>query len=184
MEYNFKITESGSERSIILKNDMLHYVVDNAIYEVPYNIINAVWLNKPGGICTPNHYSCTLNIEDDKPIFISSRNWDENKREMHQQNHYNSFVRVLHVHLKEKSKAKYGFGVKPKYYALRVIAIITIIAIASYVALTFKDSWYILVAPVAVSIFVLTCGLNFCVKNFPSKYKPDQIPMRLLPVQS
>ncbi|MTI22881.1 hypothetical protein E1176_17750 [Fulvivirga sp. RKSG066] len=184
MEYSFKINESGKERTLILKNEMIIYVLDDAIYEVPYKNITAVWLNKPGGFCTPSSYSCTLNIKDDKPIFITSKNWDLDQREILQQNHYNSFVRVLHMHLKEKSKATYGFGVKPQYYMLRVAAIITILTLATYLSVNYQLNNFLLAIPVAISLFVLTCGLNFCVKNFPSSYRPDHIPITLLPAQS
>jgi len=184
MDYTFKINEEDKERRLILKDEFMIYAIDGSVYEIPYNRISAVWLNKPGGICTPNHYSCTLNIDDDKPVFISSRNWGENGREIIQQNHYNSFIRVLHLHLKEKSKAQYGFGVKPKPYFMRVGAIVTILSLSVLFAIIFNLNNVLIAIPAVISVSVLTCGLNFCLKNFPSTYKPDCIPFALLPVQS
>ncbi len=184
MEYNFKIEEDSTERSIILKNDMLIYVVDNAIYDIPYKDITYVWLNRPGGLCTPNIYSCTLHFKQEKPLFISSKNWTKDKQEIHQENHYNSFVRVLHMHLVEKSGAKYSFGVKPKKYLTKIATIITILSLAGFLTMTFDLKSYLLAIPAAISIFVITCGLNFCLKNFPSRYKPDAIPLNLLPSQT
>lgn len=184
MEYNFKIEESGSERSIILKNDMLIYVVDNAIYDIPYKDITSVWLNKPGGICTPNIYSCTLQFKQEKPLFISSKNWTADKKEIHQENHYNSFIRVLHMHLLQKSGAQFSFGVKPQKYLTKVATIILILATSAFLTINFDLKNYLLAIPAMVSVFVITCGLNFCLKNFPSRYKPEAIPLNLLPSQT
>lgn len=184
MEYNFRVDENGSERTVILKNDMLIYIEKNAIHDISYKDITNVWLNKPGGLCTPNIYSCTLHFKHDKPLFISSKNWRDDKMEIRQENHYNSFIRVLHMHLREKSSAKYSLGVKPKKYLTKVATIILILALAATVSITFQLNNYLLAIPVLISVFVVTCGLNFCLKNYPSKYTPDHIPLSLLPTQS
>lgn len=184
MEYNFKVDENGSERTVILKSDMLIYIEENAIYDISYSDITSVWLNKPGGFCTSNIYSCTLQFKHEKPLFISSKNWREDRVEIHQENHYNSFIRVLHMHMREKSAAKYSFGVKPQKYLTKVATIILILTLAVAGSIIFQINNYLLAIPVTISLFVTTCGLNFCLKNYPSKYTPDQIPMSLLPTQS
>lgn len=184
MEYNFKVEEHGSERTVILKNDMLIYIEENAIHDIPYSDITNVWLNKPGGLCTSNIYSCTLQFKHQKPLFISSKNWRDDRVEIHQENHYNSFIRVLHMHMREKSTAKYSFGVKPKKYFTKVATIILILTLAAVSSITFNLNNYLLAIPVGISLFVVTCGLNFCLKNYPSHYMPDRIPLNLLPTQS
>jgi len=184
MEYSYKISDSGSERSIILKNEVIIYIANGAIYDIPYKRITSVWLNKPSGFLSPNYFSCTLNIEDDKPIFISSKNWDDYNNEILQQNHYNSFVRVLHMHLKEKSKAKYGFGVKPKNYFIKAAAILAVLAVVLFLSVSLQLNNFLLAFPILVGGSALAIGINFCVKNYPHRYKPDHIPLQLLPAPS
>lgn len=181
MEYAFKNSPEEKVKKIVLNLTGFDLYFDGAKYTVSYSDINGVWLNKPGGLCTPSEYSCTLNINDRKPIYISSKNYDDEGNVIEQPNHYNSFVRVLHHHLQSKSRAQYRFGVQPRQYALRVLTIIGILTGfgASYLYLNINK--YILALPAVLSIFVAVCGLKFCISNYPKDYKPENIPLKLLP---
>ncbi|MDX1628555.1 MAG: hypothetical protein R3345_07635 [Fulvivirga sp.] len=184
MEYSFKTNEKDQTRIIHLESDKLVYFMDDERQEVPYNQIHSVWLSKPGGVLTPNSYSCTLNIKNAKPIYISSKNWDDEKKEILQQNHYNSFVRVLHLHLKEKSRAQYGFGLPPASYLSKLAILLLIVCSTIYWALSSQLSGTMLIGTIGLGVLIVIIGLNFSLKNYPSHYQPDQIPLNLLPSNS
>lgn len=181
MEYSFRNAAGESEKKIVLNLTGIELYFEGAKYAIPYNDINGVWLNKPSGICTCRAYSCTLNIKNKKPLFISSKNYDAAGNIVEQSNQYNSFVRVLHHHLQSKSAARYRFGVQPTQYVLRVLAIIGILAAFLFSSLYLNISQYILAVPVALSLFVAVCGVNFCIANYPKNYTPENIPLKLLP---
>ncbi|ELR72194.1 hypothetical protein C900_01748 [Fulvivirga imtechensis AK7] len=183
MEYSFRNSPNEKVKKVFLNQTGLDLYVDGAKYVIPYCDINGVWLQRPGGICTPRAYSCTLNINDKKPVFISSKNYDEAGDLVEQSNHYNSFVRVLHHHLQKQGRAQYKFGVQPLQYALRVVAIIAILGGFTLSYLYLNINQYLLAVPALLSLFVAVCGLNFCIANFPKGYRPENIPLQLLPSQ-
>lgn len=183
MEYSFRNSPHEKAKRAVLNLTTIDLYYDEAKYTIPYKDINGVWLNKPGGICTCRAYSCTLNIKDKKPLFISSKNYDEKGNTLEQSNHYNSFVRVLHHHLQTKSKAEYKFGVQPMQYLLRVCMVIAILAGFILSSLYLNINQYLLIGTALVSLFGTVCGVNFCITNFPKGYTPENIPLKLLPRQ-
>ncbi|MEM1406946.1 MAG: hypothetical protein AAGG59_09245 [Bacteroidota bacterium] len=181
MDYSFRPSATESERKILLTSNAFHLYLDGAKYSTPYEKVVGVWLSTPSGFLAANTYACTLNIEDAKPIYISNKNYDDAGKPIVQANHYNSFIRVLHVHLREKSKAHYYFGVKPVNYAMKLIVLLAVVmaCITSYFAFNLNG---LLVLPVGVVLLASAYALlRFGIKSFPKLYDPDQIPLRLLP---
>lgn len=181
MEYYFKNSITDKPKKLVLTDSGINLYLDDACYQYDYRDIVGVWLNKPGGIFDQKFFSCTLNIADRKPLFISSLNFDQDDELINQDNHYNSFIRVMHLHLKEKSKAKYHLGVPPLNYSLRIILAILVLAVclAAYFHVDLST-----VALGAVGFLVLAtgvAGLQFGISKFPKFYNPDNIPLELLP---
>lgn len=181
MEYTFRNDPKDHLKTIFLSDKSLILKFDGSQYEYPYNQITKVWLNNPGGFCSPGEFSCTLNIVDKKAVYISSKNYEENGREIEQSNFYNSFVRVLHIHLDGNTSTDYKFGSEPKAYLGRITIILCILAgcIASISFTTINP--LILIAPSIIGILVTICGLKFCITRFPKGYNPKDIPLNLLP---
>lgn len=181
MDYSYKITPSDTTRRMLLSSNALHLYLDGHKYTTPYNKVVGVWLSKPSDFLSGNNYGCTLNIEDAKPIYISIKNFDSEGSPMDQSNHYNSFIRVLHVHLQEKSKAHYYFGEKPVSYAMKVLVLVSLVS-ACLMSYTLFNINGLIVLPVgailAISAYAL---LRFGIKSFPKLYNPKEIPIGLLP---
>ncbi|MEO0555720.1 MAG: hypothetical protein AAF149_21120 [Bacteroidota bacterium] len=181
MDYSFRSSATESERKILLTTNALHLYVDGAKYSTPYEKVVGVWLSTPSGFLAGNTYACTLNIEDAKPIYISIKNYDDAGKLIEQANHYNSFIRVLHLHLCKKSKAHYFFGVKPASYAAKLIVLLAVVmtCVTSYFVFNLSG---LLILPVGVALMVSAYTLlSFGIKSFPKLYDPDEIPLRLLP---
>ncbi|MEQ8926458.1 MAG: hypothetical protein RLO81_11630, partial [Fulvivirga sp.] len=180
MEYTFKNSPKDHLRTIFLRDTSLIISFDGAKYEYPYKDISNVWLNNPGGFCSPGEFSCTLNIIDQKPIYISSKNYNEKGEVIEQSNFYNSFVRVIHMHLGTNTSASFKFGTQPKAYITRVAIILMILAGCISSILYTDINPIILILPSVVGIFVTVCGLKFCITRFPKGYNPRNIPLNLL----
>ncbi|QSE97912.1 hypothetical protein [Fulvivirga lutea] len=181
MEYTFKNSPEDYLRTIVLKEKSLTLNFEGSTYEYPYNKITKVWLNNPGGFCSPGEFSCTLNIIDKKPVYISSKNYNDKNEEIEQSNFYNSFVRVLHMHLGVNTTASFKFGTQPTAYIARVAIILAILTGCVASILLTNVNPFILILPSALGIFVSVCGLKFCITRFPKGYNPNNIPLNLLP---
>lgn len=184
MEYTFKNSAAEKEKRIFLHHTGIDLYHDGAKYTVPYSNINSIWLNKPGGLLNLGEFSCTININDQKPIYIADKNYDAYGFIKHQPNNYNSFIRVLHHHLQDKSNVKYKFGSKPLQYVLRLI-IITAIVFTCFLPYGFLDvNQYTLIIPILVAFTVGAFSLKFLLNEYPKCYMPDSIPLNLLPSPS
>ncbi len=181
MEYTFRISADSPEVMMVLTENEIQLKTEGAVYRHPYSSVQKVWLNNPGGFCSPGEFSCTLNIVDKKPIYIASKNYDKQGHLINQANHYNTFVRVLHMHVKSNAKAKFRFGATPVKYAMRIATIISILATCLASSLLIDANPLIFIMPSAAAIFVTVCGLRFCITRFPKGYNPDDIPLNLLP---
>ena len=181
MEYTFRNSPKDDLKTIFLRDSSLVLKFDGSTYEYPYSEIEKVWLNSPGGFCSPGEFSCTLNIVDKKPVYISSKNYNQNGTEINQSNFYNSFIRVLHMHLDGQTKADYKFGTTPVAYLGRV-AIILIILTGCITSILYTSiNPFVLAIPSAIGIFVAVCGAKFCISRFPKGYNPKDIPLEVLP---
>lgn len=87
---------------------------------IPYAVINEVVLNKSNG----KQFRTRLLPDGGRPIVITNTYQTSSKDIEDRSRAYATFVRVLHFHLKDKSKAKYSAMVSllmlfnfPKQYA-------------------------------------------------------------------
>jgi hypothetical protein len=69
---------------------------------VHYSGVKSVWINKELGV-----YSVTITTMEDSQYVISNRFVHDDGRVEDKSNAYALFVRVLHMHLRQKSKAKF-----------------------------------------------------------------------------
>ncbi|HNP18855.1 MAG TPA: hypothetical protein PKL31_10505 [Fulvivirga sp.] len=181
MEYVFKNSPKDKLRKIVLTDDGFNLIMDGATYPYKYSSVNQVWLNSPGGFCSPGEYSCTLNIVDQKPLYISSKNYSDSKKLIDQFNHYNSFIRVLHLHLKNNKAAQFKFGTTPFKYLTRIMVIIGILTACVLSIMLLEANPLVFIVPSGLAIFVSVCGMKFCINRFPKVYNPENIPLTLLP---
>lgn len=181
MEYSFKNSPKDHLSKMALGENGFRIVIDGATYNYKYSEVTRVWLNNPEGFFTPGEFSCTVNIVDKKPIYITSKNFDQNGLFVEQSNHYNSFVRVLHMHVKSNKAAEFKFGSTPTKYLMRMAIIALILTSCIVSIMTFNSNPLFFIIPSVFGIFVSIYGLRFCITRFPKGYNPNDIPLELLP---
>jgi hypothetical protein len=101
MEYTFK--NSRKERPVrVFLGDMSMRIV-YAVREdvIHYSGIQSVWVNKSAG-----SFSVTLTTIDNSQHIISNKFINDTGQAEDKSHAYALFVRVLHLHLKQKSKAR------------------------------------------------------------------------------
>lgn len=107
---------------------------------------------------------------------VSNRAWEERSDQ------YAAFVRLLHLHLKEKSVTEYMCGKQLH----KLIAWACALVVVSFAA-TFVLDYLQLISVNAIGLAVfISCGvlLTLVIANwgrFPNIYNPDRIPFRFLP---
>jgi hypothetical protein len=181
MEYSFKNSPKNSLSKITLGEKGFQLVINKDIYNYQYTDISKVWLNNPGGFCSPGEFSCTLNIKEKKPIYISSKNYTDNGDIIGQANHYNSFIRILHRYIGSNQSAEFKFGSTPFKYFGRIALIIGILTSCILSTSLIDTNPLYFIIPSAMGIFVSVCGMKFCITRFPKGYNPNEIPLNLLP---
>ncbi|TRX51614.1 hypothetical protein FNH22_23930 [Fulvivirga sp. M361] len=181
MEYTYRLSADSEPRRMVLKENALDFHLDDYKLTIPYAKVVGVWLSSPDGLLFSENYSCTLNIEDGKPIFITMKNFDGHGQLMTQDNHYSSFIRVLHLHLREKSKARYYFGVKPLNYFTKLLTFTGVIVSCLILYFFFNLNEIITIFLTVIAFFFLLVTLRFGIRRFPKIYDPDEIPLNLLP---
>jgi hypothetical protein len=181
MDYAFKNSPKDHLTQMVLGENGFKIILDGATYNYKYSDVTRVWLNNPEGFIAPGEYSCTINIVDKKPIYITSKNFDQNGLFIEQSHHYNTFVRVLHMHIKSNKAAEFKFGTTPAKYFRRVAIIALILTACVASIITFKSNPFYFIVPSVFGVFVTIYGLQFCITRFPKVYNPDNIPLELLP---
>jgi hypothetical protein len=102
MEYLCKNSKREKSISFTL-NDLAMQVRSPSKNEVVhYSGVKSVWINKESGV-----YSVTLTTMEGNQYVVSNRFVHDDGRIEDKSNAYALFVRVLHMHLREKSKAKF-----------------------------------------------------------------------------
>ena len=130
-----------------------------------------------------NHvYTLYICADDHKPIVITSRSCDENGALIDQLAAYSLFVRVLHHHLKEKSRAVFTAGNSPdriwQWAGISAFVSFIISIAASYGGFSLVNPYMlalILTTLMVVTIFLLSAN------KLPKTYKPTEIPLQFLP---
>lgn len=104
VEYTFRPSLNDMPTTICLAEYNLTVKQGKQETVIPYAVINEVVLNKNSG----KLFRARLLPDGGKPIVITNT-YQTSAREVEDRSRaYATFVRVLHFHLKDKSKAKYS----------------------------------------------------------------------------
>jgi hypothetical protein len=178
MDYTYKSSISDKACTILLTD--YHLTVQSAGKEeiVPYANITSVRLTRN----KKRTFKIYLYPDDQKPLevtnfyYLSSREVEDRSRQ------YGVFVRVLHLHLKDKSAAVFSAGLSlNRLIAWGVIA--TALALLIFLSIYYfrpdiqnlPTLGVILAATIVVGMVVLS-------KNaVPKYYRPTDIPLEFLP---
>lgn len=145
---------------------------------IPYAGINEVVLNKPGA----KLFKTQIHPEGGRPIVITNTYYTTGKSAEDRSRAYSTFVRVLHFHLKDKSKASFmsgkGIGSIWIWLSFATATGFLVALTAGYLGFVFVTSLVdgaILAIALGIAVVVLQLG------RFPKSYTPSNIPLEFLP---
>jgi len=178
MEYTFRNSAGEMPTTIQLSDYGITVKQGKDQYSVPYIGINQVNLDKVGN----KLFRAVVLIEGHRPVVITNKYHADQRTVEDRSRAYSTFIRVLHYHLKDKSRAMYASGSD----AARLWAQICVAAtIAFLISFTVEFAGVGLLHPVVQgSILAAALGLAVLARyagHWPRRYKPTEIPMRLLP---
>ena len=178
MEYSFK--KSPQSESLTLRLDDYGFILRKDGKEEVFSYASVLSVR----ITRSNNHVYTLYIfpDDHKPIVITSRCCDENGALIDQSASYSLFVRVLHHHLKEKSRAVFTAGNSPdriwQWSGISAFVSFIISITASYGGFSLVNPY--MLALILTSLMVATIFL-LSANKLPKTYKPTEIPLQFLP---
>ncbi len=177
MEYTFRNSAREEACTVSLSELSLTVKRGKEVRVVPYASITGVQIEHKG----TRLYKTRLFPEGGKPIEISNR-FNNGVVEEDHSRAYATFVRVLHFHLKDKSKAGFVSGKRSAQLGMEAMLVIvfsfSISFVADYLGLAF-------VHPILQGVILSLCaGAFVLVANFnhwPRPYAPTNIPLDFLP---
>ena len=127
-------------------------------------------------------FKTIVTLDGDKPIEITNRFYRPDGSFEDRSRQYETFVRVLHFHLKEKSSAQFCTGcswVKLILVGTGTMAMAFLLSFALYfLKINFIDL-------VTQSFLLAALFIGFLLAafwhNFPTSYQPEHIPFQFLP---
>jgi hypothetical protein len=127
-------------------------------------------------------YKAIITADGENPIEVTNRFYRTDGSFEDRSRHYETFIRVLHFHLKEKSGAHFCTGCSWGKIILAAIS-------ALVAALAFSAGLYLLkinFIDVVTQFFLLAAlFIGFLMAafwpNFPKAYQPEHIPSQFLP---
>jgi hypothetical protein len=145
---------------------------------IPYAGINEVVLNKPRA----KVFRTRINPEGGRPVVITNTYYTSEKTIEDRSRAYSTFVRVLHFHLKDKSKANFmsGNGAQSIWIWLcfaTALGFLTALT-AGYLGVVFINS---LVDGAILAIAFGAIVVAMRLGRFPKAYTPNDIPLEFLP---
>lgn len=178
MEYNYKNSVSAPASTVVLGE--LSLVIKKGEHErvVPYHRITSVRLD-----CAQGLYQVFLSIDDQPELMISNRFYFSNGTFEDRSRTYATFVRVLHFHLKEKSKSKFQAGWGRARIQLTVgFALLAAVNVALMLAWFDISLLPGLWQPIAIVLLAIGAAYVRIQPRLPRQYAPPEIPFQFLPV--
>lgn len=178
MEYTFRNSAGEAPTTLLLSDHGITVKQGKEEYSVPYIGIHQVNLDK----VKDKVYRTVVAVEGRRPLVITNRYQVDQRTVEDRSRAYSTFIRVLHYHLKDKSKALYASGSDASRLWTQVIVAA---AIAFVVSFTAEFMGFSLLNPFFQgAILAAAMGLAVLarfISHWPRKYEPTEIPLRFLP---
>ncbi len=178
MEYSFRNSANGKPQMLVLGD--YGFTLHNETTEeaIPYANIVAVRISRSIG----KSFRVHLYPDDRRPVVIPSQSFSENGKTVDQSREYSMLVRVLHHHLKDKSKASFSCGGNSdkiwQWVGISAIISFVLSIIAEYLGVGLINPYVqALILAVLSAIIVIV----FNARNLPKTYEPTEIPLQFLP---
>lgn len=178
MEYTFRSSPRDMPTTIVLSEYNFTVKCGKQERTIPYASIVQVNLLRD----RDKTFRVSLRPDGEKPVIITNQYFQSAGTAEDRSRAYATFVRVLHFHLKDKSKATFTSGSR----TFRIGYQIAVIAVVSFVVSFLADFYgFRLVDPIVQGIVLsILLGIVFITSGFtawPRTYHPSEIPMEFLP---
>src|SRR5688572_82094 len=106
MEYTFRNSPTELPTTLFLSDEVLTIKAGKEQFSVPYLGVNQVNLDR----VSAKVYRAIIHLEGHSPVVITNQYCVDSVAVEDRSRGYSIFIRVLHYHLKDKSKASYASG--------------------------------------------------------------------------
>ncbi|NOT75577.1 MAG: hypothetical protein HOP08_11655 [Cyclobacteriaceae bacterium] len=178
MEYSCKNSPKDEQMALVLGDYSLIFRKGETEEVIAYANILSLRINKLSG----KVYRMHLYPDGHRPIIISNQCFDKSGKLVDQSREYSLLVRVLHHHLKDKSKSVFSCGGNSE----KIWQLIGISTIFFFLGSLLANYWSIslfnpyiqgsVLSGVAAAIIIT---LN--ARNLPKTYQPTEVPIQFLP---
>jgi hypothetical protein len=180
VEYTFKNAPRDLTHTILLNDYNMTVKVAGVETVVPYANIVSVRLCKS----SPQIFKMVIRYNDQQLLVVSNRFVQNSGETEFRSRMYSTFVRVLHFHLKDKSKAVYKTGgsrQQLRRWAITLVMLSFVFCfVADYMGFNFFNPY--LEATLLSAVLLLVLALAY-IRQLPKDYSATNIPFTLLPAE-
>lgn len=127
-------------------------------------------------------FKTVLHLEGHRPLLITNKYYTSERAVEDRSRAYSTFIRVLHYHLKDKSKASYAYGTRRSRLGLSVSFAAALAFGISFTAEFMGVSIFnAYVQGAILAALMATAILFISVRHWPRNYNPAEIPLEFLP---
>lgn len=175
MQYAFRNTVRQDPTTITLLDTKLVVVLGNSSRSIPYTSITRVQMEQIGN----RLYAIRLFLDRGDPILVTNRQYASSGALEIQSHAYSTFVRVLHFHLREKTKADFVIKAGKSFLWLEGVGA----AALAFGLVYMGDNWGISSEQslAAVGLIGIAFGTFLFLHHRKKVYSPNDIPLELLP---
>jgi hypothetical protein len=178
MEYTFRNSAGEMPTTVLLSEHGITVKTGNDEYSVPYVGINQVNLDK----LSTKVYRAIVLVEGHRPLVITNKYHADQRTVEDRSRAYSTFIRVLHYHLKDKSRASFASGSD----ATRMWVQMTVAAAVAFVISFTAEFMGVGILNAIYQGMILTAALGLLIVgryagHWPKRYNPTEIPLRFLP---
>jgi len=177
VEYTFQNSPGERLQTILLSEYNVTVRSQGRESVFPYSSIIEVQLQRGHGF-----YKTLLITNGGQSITVTNKSYSTERTVENNSRAYSTFIRILHFHLKDKSRAVFTSGERASKVGMWVIAALVISFAISFVADYL--GWglvnpYLQSAVLAVMMGILILAIYM--GKWPKRYKPTDIPLEFLP---
>lgn len=178
MEYTFKNSVAHSPCTILLSEYEMSVQSAKQERTISYASVTSIQLSKSKG----KFFKTIIKVDNEESVEIANCFCLKDGTKEDRSRQYETFIRVLHFHLKQKSSATYFSGNSwNKILLVSAGCLLTSLLIS--VALDFLQVSFLDMSTQALLIATLLAGFLISASwpFWPHRYIPDQIPTQFLP---
>jgi hypothetical protein len=178
VEYTYQKSASALRCTALLNEYTITFRTSKGENAIPYSMVVEVKLIRESN----KKFITIIELDNSDTYTITNYSFSPEKKIEDHSRAYSTFIRVLHFHLKDKSKATFTSGSPARKTWNRVTLSIIVSFFISFTAEFFGVS---LVNPfIQAAVLIVMIGIVILAVNmgrWPRHYHPNDIPMEFLP---